>query len=145
MLVQIYIEIVTTGRFECCDGKYACVLEVQRNGHPVSRTHYGAWTDISIQRLQLRACITAMEHIIKESEVEIHINAPALAAAFEHKTLQNEGKNADLWNRLMSLCEPYLVTVIHEKRNICTPALREELKDRPIPSSPDKNMKQETI
>lgn len=145
MLVQIYIEIITTGRFECCDGKYACVLEVEINGQPVSRTHYGAWTDISIQRLQLRACITAMSHITKESEIEIHINAPAIAAAFDNKTKENTGKNADLWNQFRELCEPHLVTICHEKRNICTPALRAELKNREIPAKPDKEMKQEKL
>lgn len=138
MIVKIYIETVFAGRFECGKGKCACVLEVDWNGQPVSRTHYGAWKDITIQRLHLRACIIAMKHITKESDIQIYINAPALALEFEKRIQGVKGPNEDLWRELRRLCNPHFVTVTHQKRTICTPALQSKLKHKVLLEQPDK-------
>lgn len=137
MLVKIYIETITTGRFDCCDGKCSCVLEVTQNGQPMSKTHYKRWTNTTIQRLQIRACIMAMEHMTRASEIEIHINAPALVSQFP-KRKEETARNADLWNKFISLCGKHKVTMIHEKRNICTRAMRNVLKTTEIEAEQDR-------
>lgn len=139
MLVKIYIEILIAGRFDRCKGKYSCVLEIEHNGIPVSKVHYGAWKEISLQRLQLRACITAMEHMVRESEVEIHINAPSIKSMFTSEKTSFPAKNKDLWKRFMELCEKHLVTIVQEKQNICSEAMRQQLKNMDIEYQEEKN------
>ena len=130
--IDVYIEQIYSGNFKNGEGRFSVVLEVMKDGKPITREHYRGYKGTTKNRLPLLACIEALKHIKKACEIEIHIDSPYMVASTRLldgwvKEGLEKHKNADLWKKYLDLAEQHLITISQEKRNEYSPAMRVQL------------------
>lgn len=128
--VDIYIDQVYSGNFKNGEGKYSIVLEVIKDGQPVTKEHFRGYKGTSKNRLPLLACIDALKCMKVACEIKFHVDSPSYiigSLSFLEKW-KKEGlekhKNADLWEKYMALADKHLISFEQEKHNQYTPAMR---------------------
>lgn len=130
--VDIYIEQIYSGNFKNGEGRFSIVLEIIREGTPITKEHFRGYKGTSKQRLGILACIEALKCMKEACEIQIHIDCPYVSGSISFlEKWQKEGwenrKNKDLWMKYIELSSKHLVTVVNEKHNQYSPAMKVQL------------------
>lgn len=129
--VNVYIELMFSGKFNNGFGKYSIVLEIMVEDIPKTKVHYGECENITNHRLAITACIDALQKFKEPCKINIHMNAPYVVATASRSD-KSICKNEDLWQQYDKMAKDHQIEVIQEQRNSYSPAMRLELKKREV-------------
>lgn len=126
MRVDIFITTDFAGNFASCAGAYGIMLQVMKDGRPVTKEHYAGWSGISYQKLNVRAAVEAIQYVTVPCDVVIHIdNAYVQGVAESQKT---QGKYKELWLQFFAACNRMKsVRVERESKHEYTRYLKKEI------------------
>ncbi len=147
--VNIFIDTYHTGHLKKGTGTYCIVLEyITSGGVPATREYIEGLKGTTKNRTAIRACIAALEHMIKPCDIQITINSEHVTEAINTNawfTWINTGKNAkgkpvknmDLWQRLFELVDRHSTVFTYAERNSYTAFMQYEMNRKAIELAED--------
>ena len=136
--VDIFITHNMTG-MKAGRAAYAYVISAGTSKGEATYTGFGVHQDATVNRINLAALKSALEHFHSPAEITVYTDSSTIAGAFNCgnlKAWENNGfqtakkkplANAELWRRIAELVRRHLVNVILTRRHQYTDWAEREL------------------
>lgn len=147
--VNIFIDAYHTGHLKKGTGTYSIILEyITSEGIPVTKDYIEGLKGTTNNRTAVKACITALEHMIKPCDINITINSKYITEAINTNawfTWINTGKNAkgkpvknmDLWKQLFELVDKHKTEFVYSEKNPYTVCMLSQIRKATIQYAED--------
>jgi ribonuclease HI len=107
--VTIYIDVYHSGHLSKGTGTYNIMLEYMNpKGEPRTREYYEGLKNTSKNRTAIKACVSALSHMIKTCSIKVIINSQFVVNSMNQNW--DKRKNADLWQQLLTAMSEHKVT-----------------------------------
>ena len=142
--VNIYINVSHTGHLKKGKGAYSIVLEFYNSsGNMITREYIDGLKNTTLNRVTIKACIAALEYLIKQCKVNLTINSEHVVRAVnEGRWIQwiDTGKNAkgqpaknmDLWQLLLEQVDKHDVIFNYAETNPYTAYMSNQIRKTDI-------------